>query len=230
MRQARGDDAASVSASVSRRRDASSRSPDTSRMRTTALPETGRPTISRWRPRWLKAGRQKASPRLSSRATASSAVAAPRAPARRRSSRTRRGAGRVGDDAEIALDRRLGVRPVPGDDDLRLAADDQAPRGPSRAAATRKLRLHLARRAARRPDARPDAKRRRRDGDEQDRAAGRQGGLRSRSGRPEAAWARSRPRSASSARAPDAISKRQRRRGDCRRSAAPSRPPRRSGE
>ena len=33
--------------------------------------------------------------------------------------------GHVGQKAEIAFDRRLDVRPIPGDDDLRVAADDQ---------------------------------------------------------------------------------------------------------
>ena len=62
-------------------------------MRTTALPETGRPTISRWRPRWLTAGRQNASPRPSRRSTASSALSASSGSSHAAKLRTRRDAG-----------------------------------------------------------------------------------------------------------------------------------------
>ena len=87
-----------------------------------------RPSISRWRPRGWPRQRAKASPRLEQpldrlldlgrlgRVRARAEAEHARRPAARR----RRG--------RIAFDRRLGVGPVPGDQDLRLAARGTAPR------------------------------------------------------------------------------------------------------
>ena len=58
---------------------------------------------------------------LSSLLTASSALAASAGSSQAAKASTRRGLGASVDQREFALDARLGVRPIPGDDDLRFA-------------------------------------------------------------------------------------------------------------
>ena len=118
-----------------------------------ALPDTGRPSISRWRPRKLTTAAAKASPRVSNRSVASSILAAWAGIEPGAEGEHARRERRIGDEREIALDRRLRVQTIPGDEDLRLAAQHQR-RTVEFGVGPRELRLELVNAA--RPDSAAD--------------------------------------------------------------------------
>ena len=90
--------------------------------------------------------------------------------------------GHVGQKTEIAFDRRLDVRPIPGDDDLRVAPDDESrPIDPGRGGG--EFRLQFAEPAAP-PASRGEMDERRRcEGDKEDGEADRDNLARGQAGR-----------------------------------------------